>query len=104
MTSIPGTDSIADISHWSGSVNLVQAKASSLTGLLQKATQGTDYVDPTLTTNSAGAASAGLSFGTYHFGTSDAPTTQATFYLQPLHAISAVLALGFTEHGPPQAA
>src|SRR5258708_15056008 len=103
MTSIPGTDSIADISHWSGSVNLVQAKASSLTGLLQKATQGTDYVDPTLTTNSAGAASAGLSFGTYHFGTSDDPTTQANFYLQTVHGISGLLVLDFEENGTPQA-
>jgi lysozyme len=82
MTSIPGTDAIADISHWSGTVDLAQAKASGLTAVLQKATQGTSYVDPTLTANASGATDAGLSFGTYHFGTNGDGAAQAAFYLQ----------------------
>lgn len=101
MTDIPGTNTIADISHWSGTVNLAQAKASGLTGVLQKATQGTGYVDPTLTTNAAGATSAGLPFGTYHFGTNGDGTAQASFYLQTVRGISGLLVLDFEANSTP---
>ncbi len=101
MSAIPGCDTIADISHWSGSVSLVQAKASGLTGIIQKATQGTSYVDPTLTTNAAGAQAADLPFGTYHFGTNGDGAAQAAFYLQTVHGISGLLALDFEANSSP---
>jgi lysozyme len=95
MSTIPGSNTIADISHWSGTVNLAEAQASGLTGVIQKATQGTTYVDPTLTTNAAAAKSANLSFGTYHFGTSDDAATQANFYFEKVAGLTGLLVLDF---------
>jgi lysozyme len=95
MADIPGTNTIADISHWSGSVDLAQAKASGLTGVIQKATQGTTYVDPTLQTNAALATSANLLFGTYHFGTNADGAAQATYYLQNVKGMTGLVVLDF---------
>jgi lysozyme len=102
LTTIPGTDTIADISHWSGSVDLVTAKGSGLTGIFQKATQGTTYVDPTLTANTAAALSAGLSFGTYHFGIAGDGAAQASFYLQTVKGTSGLLVLDFEANSTPE--
>lgn len=101
MNTIPGTNTIADISHWSGNVNLTRAKASGFTGIIQKATQGVAYLDPTLATNAAKAKDAGLLFGTYHFGTNDDGAAQAAFYLQTVRGISGLLALDFEANSNP---
>ena len=37
---------IVDLSHHNGNVNLAQAKAPGIVGVIHKATQGTSYVDP----------------------------------------------------------
>lgn len=94
-TIIPGCNTIADISHWSGTVDLAAAKSSGLTGIFQKATQGTTYTDPTLSTNAGSALSAALSFGTYHFGTNADGAQQASFYLQTVQSFGGLLVLDF---------
>ena len=57
-----------DISHWQGTINWSQAKASGLTFAFCKATEGTTYVDPTFATNWAAMKQVGLVRGAYHFG------------------------------------
>jgi lysozyme len=60
---------VVDISHHNGVVDLQKAKANGLVGVIQKATQGESFVDPTFETNRTAAINAGLLFGAYHFGT-----------------------------------
>jgi lysozyme len=45
--------------------------------------------------------SAGLSFGTYHFGTSGDGAAQAAFYLQTVSGITGLLALDFEANSTP---
>lgn len=101
-STIPGCNTIADISHWSGDVDLVTAKSSGLTGLFQKATQGTTYTDATLQANAQQAMSAGLAFGTYHFGTNADGATQASFYLKTVKPFGGLLALDFEQNSTPE--
>ncbi|HUP61025.1 MAG TPA: glycoside hydrolase family 25 protein [Thermoanaerobaculia bacterium] len=102
MATIPGCDTVADISHWSGNVNLATAKGSGLSGIIQKATQGTTYVDPTLQTNAKKAKSAPLAFGTYHFGTNADGAAQANFYLKNVKGYSGLLVLDFESNSTPE--
>jgi lysozyme len=54
-----------------------------MVGVIQKATQGVGYVDPTWTKHRAGALAAGLLFGSYHFLTGSASgADQAAFFLR----------------------
>ena len=50
---------VVDISHHNGNVDLVQAKAAGLVGVIHKATQGTGLVDDTYQTNRQQAQTAG---------------------------------------------
>ena len=102
MATIPGANTIADISHWSGDVDLVTAKSSGLTGIVQKATQGTTYVDATLKTNAQKANDAGLAFGTYHFGTNADGAAQAQFYLETVKEWRGLLVLDFEPNSTPE--
>jgi lysozyme len=78
---VTGTNSIIDLSHHNGNVNLVKAKAAGIAGVIQKATQGTGFKDPTFDTNRRKAADAGLLFGAYHFGTGADGVEQADFFV-----------------------
>ena len=102
MATIPGCNTIADISHWSGKVDLGKAKASGLSGIFQKATQGTGYVDETLQTNAKKAKTANLAFGTYHFGTNADGASQAGFYLKTVKGYGGLLVLDFEENQTPE--
>lgn len=102
MATIPGCNSIADISHWSGDVDLGQAKSSGLFAIFQKATQGTNYTDATLQTNAQKAQTAGLAFGTYHFGTNGDGAAQANFYLSKVKDHAGLLVLDFEANSTPE--
>ena len=54
-------NAVVDISHHNGNVNLVKAQADGLIGVIQKATQGQSFVDPTYKTNRKKALDAELS-------------------------------------------
>lgn len=56
-----------DVSHWQGSVDWAKVRSDGITFAFMKATEGTSYADPTLTTNWAGAQSAGVYRAAYHF-------------------------------------
>ena len=77
------SNSIVDISHHNGTkLKLDKAKADGLIGVIQKATQGEAYVDPTFKKNRDAALSAGLLFGAYHFGTGANGVSQAAHFLE----------------------
>ena len=80
MTATP-TNAVIDISHYNTQVDFAQAKAGGIMGVIQKATQGAAYVDPTYATRRPEAEAAGLLWGAYHFGTGDDVTTQVENFL-----------------------
>jgi lysozyme len=77
-----GTNSIVDLSHHNGQTDLQRAKASGIVGVIQKATQGTSFSDPTFARNRKSASDAGLLFGAYHFGVGADGVEQADFFLR----------------------
>ncbi len=76
-----GTNVIIDLSHHNGQPDLQKAKAAGIVGVIQKATQGTSFTDPTFAVNRQRAADAGLLFGAYHFGVGADGVEQADFFL-----------------------
>lgn len=76
------TNAVIDISHHNGDVDLQQAKTAGVVGIIQKATQGTSYIDPTFARNRSRAAGAGLLFGAYHFGVGADGVEQAGFFVR----------------------
>ena len=75
---MPETNSVIDLYHHNGTVDLEVAKQNGLMGIFQKATQGTSNVDPSFNANRTAAKQAGLLFGTYHFGTGSDGIEQAS--------------------------
>jgi lysozyme len=74
-------NAVVDLSHHNGNVNLKKAQESGLVGIIQKATQGERFVDPTFKKNRTKASDAGLLFGAYHFGTGANGVSQAVHFL-----------------------
>src|SRR5215475_8045931 len=72
---------IIDISHHNGNVNLAKAKEDGILGVIQKATQGQTFKDPTYGPNRQKAKDAGLLWGAYHFGTGNDGVKQAQHFL-----------------------
>lgn len=78
-------NSVIDLSHHNGVVDLAQAAGSGITAVIHKATQGNLFVDPAYDGNLQKALAAGLLWGAYHFGTGDAGEEQAKHFLQTVH-------------------
>jgi len=74
-------DAIVDLSHHNGAVNLAAAKAAGILGVINKATQGTGFVDPSYAENRTKARGAGLLWGAYHFGIGGDGVAQAEHFL-----------------------
>lgn len=75
-------DSVIDVSHHNGAaLNFGTAAGSGTLGVIQKATQGVSWTDPTWAANRAGILAAGLLFGSYHFGDGSDGAAQATYFL-----------------------
>ena len=72
---------VIDISHHNGNVNLAKAKEDGILGVIQKATQGQTFKDPTYQRNRQKAKDAGLLWGAYHFGTGRDGLKQAQHFL-----------------------
>jgi lysozyme len=72
---------VVDISHHNGNVNLAKAKEDGILGVIQKATQGQSFKDPTYQRNRRKANDAGLLWGAYHFGTGSDGLKQAQHFL-----------------------
>ena len=56
-----------DISKWNGDVNFARARASGVSFVFIKATEGKDRVDDRFSQNWRGAAAAGMPYAPYHF-------------------------------------
>ena len=74
-------NAVVDISHHNGNVNLAKAKEDGILGVIQKATQGQSFKDPTYQRNRQKAKDAGLLWGAYHFGTGSDGLKQAQHFL-----------------------
>jgi lysozyme len=72
---------VIDISHYNGDVDLQQAAAAGILGVIHKATEGQLFVDPMFAVNRQKAQDAGLLFGAYHFGTGGDAVAQADHFL-----------------------
>jgi len=79
---MPPINVVVDISHHNGNVNLKKAKDDGILGVIQKASQGQTFVDPTYKTNKAKATDAGLLWGAYHFATGSDGVKQAEHLLE----------------------
>ncbi len=66
-----------DVSHWQGEIHWSRVANAGYAFAFLKATDDTDYVDPTFTTNRAGARANGLEVGAYHFARPDASAGDA---------------------------
>lgn len=77
-----GLNTIVDLSHHNGTVDLQAAKSAGMMGVIHKATQGTTYVDPTYQAHREQAEQAGLMWGAYHFGTGDDVGQQVDHFIQ----------------------
>jgi lysozyme len=71
-----------DVSHYDGTIDWAQVKASGRAFAVAKATEGTTYTDPTFAANWAAMPQHGIVRSAYHFfHSNDDPTTQANFFL-----------------------
>src|SRR5436309_2175749 len=57
-----------DVSHWQGTINWNSVKNAGVTFAVCKASEGTDYQDPTFFTNWNAMHAAGIIRGAYHMG------------------------------------
>ena len=61
------TNSVIDLSHHNGTrLRFNKAKTDGIVGVIQKATQGEVYIDPTFKKNRTAVLEAELLFGAYH--------------------------------------
>lgn len=60
-----------DVSHWQGEIDWERVAEAGTRFVFLKATDGHDFLDPTFTTNRAGARANGLLVGAYHFARPD---------------------------------
>jgi GH25 family lysozyme M1 (1,4-beta-N-acetylmuramidase) len=66
-----------DVSHWQGTIDWTKVAAAGKKFAIIKATESTNYIDPMYATNHAGAKSAGLWTGAYHFAQPSTNTNDA---------------------------
>jgi lysozyme len=75
-------NSVIDLSHHNGNVNLNQAKLAGIVGVIHKATQGVGFIDSMYQANRIAAQKLDLLWGAYHFGTAENPSAQADHFIQ----------------------
>ncbi len=56
-----------DVSNWNGTINWTKVAHAGFRFAIAKATESTNFVDPTYATNRSKSEAAGLAFGAYHF-------------------------------------
>lgn len=90
------TNVVIDISHHNGAIDLSNAQDAGILGIIQKATQGSSFSDPTYQKNLNQAQALGLLWGAYHFGNGDDGVSQADFFLQTVQPTAGtILVLDF---------
>ena len=79
---------VVDLSHWNPTPNWTTLRQTGVVGIIHKATEGYNYVDPTLFDRARAALDAGLLWSTYHFmrpGSNMA--TQMDWYLDTIDPV-----------------
>lgn len=74
-------NAVIDISHHNKVTSFSKVKQAGMLGVIQKATQGLSYSDPTFSSNRKKAEDADLLVGAYHFGTAGDAIAQAEYFL-----------------------
>jgi lysozyme len=91
-------NAVVDLSHWDGDIALDKARDAGIRGVINKATQGFRFVDPTFATNRTKTTAAGLLWGAYHFGVGGDPIAQADFFLSTVEPDNNTLLVLDFEH------
>lgn len=78
-----------DVSSYQGNIDFSKVKASGVEIVYIKATQGTGYINPYLSSQYAGAKSNELKIGFYHFLTHDDPAAQAQHFFNIISGMEA---------------
>jgi lysozyme len=74
-------NAVIDTSHHNKVTSFLKARSAGILGVIQKATQGVSYADPTFDSTRKKVEDAGLLFGAYHFGTAGDAVAQADYFL-----------------------
>ena len=96
---VQGLNVVIDISHYNTVTSFSDLKTGGVVGVIHKATQSTNWSDPTYADRKQQAQAAGLWWGAYHFGTNDDGTAQAQYFLSKVNpGPNDLLALDFEEN------
>ena len=99
MVNIQGLNVVIDISHYNTVTSFPDLKADGVVGVIHKATEGTDWSDPTYDSRKQQAQAAGLWWGAYHFGTNSDGAAQAQYFLSQVNpGPNDLLALDFEQN------
>jgi lysozyme len=74
-------NAVIDIYHGEKISDIAKAKQAGVLGVIQKATQGQTFTDPTFTAHRSLIKDAGLLFGAYHYGVGGDASGQADHFL-----------------------
>src|SRR6185503_15353251 len=69
------------LSHFNSVTSFPEIKQSGIVGVIHKASEGTNWSDPTYVERKQQALAAGLWWGAYHFGVNEDGTAQAQYFL-----------------------
>jgi lysozyme len=79
---------LIDMSHWQPDpIDWGKLHAAGTVGVIFKATESTNYTDPTLKSRAAAAKAAGLCISTYHFLRPTSIKDQMAFYLKTVNPV-----------------
>ena len=96
---VQGLNVVIDISHYNTVTSFSDVKTDGVVGVIHKATESTNWSDPTYANRKQQAQAAGLWWGAYHFGTNDDGTAQAQYFLSKVNpGPNDLLALDFEEN------
>ena len=96
---VQGLNVVIDISHYNTVTSFSDVKADGVVGVIHKATEGTNWSDPTYADRKQQAQAAGLWWGAYHFGTNNDGAAQAQYFLSKVNpGPNDLLALDFEEN------
>ena len=80
-SSVQGSSVVVDLSHYNTVTSFQQVQQSGIVGVIHKATEGTNWTDPTYASRKPQALAAQLYWGAYHFGINEDGAAQAQYFL-----------------------
>ena len=99
MSTTQGLNVVVDLSHFNTVTSFADIKTAGIVGIIHKATQATNWSDPTYANRQQQAEAAGLWWGAYHFGTNADGAAQAQYFLSKVNpGPTDLLALDFEEN------